>query len=380
MKAPICEQTMFAMAERATSEELHAQISLAANASPIPRMLDSIMDMALLLNRHRQIVFCNSVVVETFGLTQRDAIYGLRPGEAIGCINARRHNGGCGTAEHCMVCGAVNAILAALDGRQHEAECRILQNGGDAINLDVKATPFRLASEGLILLAMRDTSEQVRHQVMERMFHHDILNTACGIKLLSAQKTWSRRANNAFENIHKGITRLINEIQFQQDMNAAENGRLVITQSPIRIADLIEELVEAWKPLAAIHHCHIQPCCHTADISINTDKRLLARIISNMLKNAIEASKEGEIVAVTVSSGRDHLSVSVSNKAVIPKEHQLQIFQRSFSTKGHGRGIGTYSMKLLTEKYMGGSIGFTSEEMQGTVFPITLPLGGPLKA
>jgi sensor histidine kinase regulating citrate/malate metabolism len=52
----------------------------------------------------------------------------------------------------------------------------------------------------------------------------------------------------------------------------------------------------------------------------------------------------------------------------MPPEVQLQIFQRSFSTKGKGRGVGTYSMKLLTERYLGGKLAFTSAAGEGTTF------------
>lgn len=57
----------------------------------------------------------------------------------------------------------------------------------------------------------------------------------------------------------------------------------------------------------------------------------------------------------------------------MPDEVKLQIFQRSFSTKGRGRGIGTYSIKLFTEKYLEGKVSFTSKEGEGTVFTVELP-------
>ena len=59
---------------------------------------------------------------------------------------------------------------------------------------------------------------------------------------------------------------------------------------------------------------------------------------------------------------------------VIPPDDQLQIFQRSFSTKGRGRGLGTYSIRLLGEAYLGGAVSFTSTQRTGTTFRIELPL------
>lgn len=54
---------------------------------------------------------------------------------------------------------------------------------------------------------------------------------------------------------------------------------------------------------------------------------------------------------------------------------RLQIFNRSFSTKSTGRGLGTYSMKYLTEKYLRGEMSFTSVEGEGTTFLARYPLG-----
>jgi sensor histidine kinase regulating citrate/malate metabolism len=64
----------------------------------------------------------------------------------------------------------------------------------------------------------------------------------------------------------------------------------------------------------------------------------------------------------------------VSNSAVMTKEIKSQIFQRSFSTKGVGRGIGTYSIKLFTENYLGAKVSFSTEKRKGTIFNIELPL------
>jgi sensor histidine kinase regulating citrate/malate metabolism len=64
----------------------------------------------------------------------------------------------------------------------------------------------------------------------------------------------------------------------------------------------------------------------------------------------------------------------VYNKTYIPEEIQMQIFQRSFSSKGADRGLGTYSIKLLTERYLEGKVYFTSSEKEGTKFFIELPV------
>jgi signal transduction histidine kinase len=49
------------------------------------------------------------------------------------------------------------------------------------------------------------------------------------------------------------------------------------------------------------------------------------------------------------------------------------MFQRSFSTKGAGRGLGSYSVKLLSERYLNGKVSFTSSEDEGTTFIARYP-------
>jgi signal transduction histidine kinase len=107
---------------------------------------------------------------------------------------------------------------------------------------------------------------------------------------------------------------------------------------------------------------------------INADETLLSRVLGNMLKNALEASNPGEEVSVGVSEEAGRAVFSVNNPAVMPKEVKLQVFNRSFSTKGTGRGLGTYSIKLIGERYLKGETGFTSEPGVGTTFTLKLPL------
>jgi sensor histidine kinase regulating citrate/malate metabolism len=78
-------------------------------------------------------------------------------------------------------------------------------------------------------------------------------------------------------------------------------------------------------------------------------------------------------VTVGCRPAAGRIEFSVHNPAVIPRPAQLQIFQRSFSTKGCGRGLGTYSMRLLSG-YLQGEVFFTSCEGEGTIFRASYPL------
>ena len=74
----------------------------------------------------------------------------------------------------------------------------------------------------------------------------------------------------------------------------------------------------------------------------------------------------------------DEVLFSVHNEQVMPEDVQIQIFQRSFTTKGQpGRGVGTYSMKLFGERYLGGRVSFVSRTPDGTTFTLVLPKRNP---
>ena len=102
---------------------------------------------------------------------------------------------------------------------------------------------------------------------------------------------------------------------------------------------------------------------------------LLVRSLGNLIKNALEATDiDG---SVNVFSEKDDTSIrfSVFNDKVIPDNIQLQIFQRSFSTKAKSAGgTGTYCVKLLVEQYLNGKVYFKSNNEIGTIFTLEIPL------
>jgi sensor histidine kinase regulating citrate/malate metabolism len=101
---------------------------------------------------------------------------------------------------------------------------------------------------------------------------------------------------------------------------------------------------------------------------------LLRHILTNILKNAFEATSNGETIEIGLDqvSNYKFITIWVQNPGYIPREVQLQIFYRFFSTKGANRGIGTYAMKLMA-KTLGGDVTFTSDINKGTTFMVKIP-------
>ena len=101
-----------------------------------------------------------------------------------------------------------------------------------------------------------------------------------------------------------------------------------------------------------------------------TDPTILKRILVNLAKNALEAIGVGATVTIWAERAGEEVMFAVRNPGTLPEEVRHQLFHRSFSTKGDGRGIGTYSVKLLGERYLRGRVEFRSGDAEGTVFMI----------
>jgi len=374
------ETTFFAPAGRADELHLSQQHQAILNASFITSVLNSVTDMTLVLNEQRQIVAANRQLLDAFGVPDLLALVGMRPGEALSCIHSTEGPDGCGTSETCSACGAVLTILASQEtGQQADGECRITitNNNGTALDLEVKATPLDVAGVTFTLFAIKDIGPDKRRQVLERTFFHDILNTIGGIRGIADMLADSDGLPPETEAEYKGLMvdlsdNLVEEIDQQRRLLAAELGVYI---SEVKDTDLREMLEEVCK----LYGNHVRTPDRTVILNnsqncvVKTDRPMLRRVVGNMVLNALEAVPAGETVRVSVDVGGGEVCIKVTNQGEIPKDVQLRMFKRSFSTKGAtGRGIGTYSMKLFGERYLGGTVGFHCGNGE-TEFFIKLP-------
>jgi signal transduction histidine kinase len=377
-RAPIA--TDFAPAERATPHTLKNQSQLMKHDNILTQVADSVSSLVVILNKERQIVYGNKTFLDMLGSTASESLIGKRPGEAINCMHSSQSEGGCGTTQFCSVCGAVNAILEAQQGTQATKECRIITNENEAMDLKVTATPYYLNGEQYIFFAIADISNEKRRQTLERVFFHDILNSAGGISglssimpLISDMDEMTKTA----EIINRAASFLVDEINSQQMLTIAESGDLVLSFSQIESLNILKELGELYSQHEVIRDKFLSIDKNAVSGQAITDVVLLRRVLGNMVKNALEASPSGGKVILSCSQKEDAIRFTVHNEVYMPREIQFQLFKRSFSTKGVGRGIGTYSMKLFGEKYLKGEVGFESTENDGTTFFIEIPMVHP---
>ena len=366
-------QTDFASAQRAEADEVAAMSRTIMALGLMTHVLEAVNDLVLVLNEHRQIVFANRNFLALLGTKDLDVVLGMRPGESVGCSVAKCSPGGCGTGKGCSTCGAVNAILSALKGLDDSRECRILRDGADALDLMVRTSPFEDDGQRFVICSVSDISDSKRRRALERIFFHDVLNTAGGVTMLAQRVADGNEKPDDRLRLHELVSMMADDIQAQRDLMAAESSELLVRAEPFSTLELLQNLTRLYfnSPVCKDRWLNLEEC---PDVTLNSDRRLVARVIGNLLKNALEASPVNGVVDVSIAAGDGGVEFSVRNPGVIPPDVQLQLFQRSFSTKGAGRGLGTYSVKLLTERYLGGRVWLNSNPDDGTVFHVWYPM------
>jgi nitrogen fixation/metabolism regulation signal transduction histidine kinase len=374
----------FAPAERAPKEEVRRSFTALKSQLPYDAILDLIPDISLIVNDRRQVLFANSAALSALGL-ELSEVLGERPGEALDCVHASETPGGCGSSESCRVCGAASAILEAFESRKKiSRECRITAHeagGSKCLDALVTAAPIDSAMGKFAVVTLQDIGDRKRREVLERLFFHDLMNGLSSLQsciCLIRSEFGSRGGEHDYlSRLTTAMERVIDEVSQQRDILTMENGDLKAEIREIDATKIAKDVIRLCEIADYAKGKRLTLHDGRADRFALSDPVILRRVMLNMLKNALEASGPGEEVRLELKDAGAGVAVSVHNPGYIPPESQLQVFQRSFSTKGKGRGLGTYSMKILTEEYLGGKIDFDSDEEGGTTFRLTLPKERP---
>lgn len=364
-----------------TPETLRRQREAFLGDASACALLDAMPGPAIVLNEDRAVVIVNQHMQRALGASLVQIADGPLPGAVLACVHAAEAPRGCGSTAACALCGANRAILECMRTHGHTTEeCRIVtESGAESSALDVRAHAsfVQIGGEKFLVLALEDISSEKRRQVLERTFFHDLLNACGGVQglaeLLNEPDNDAASEAELKQDLQRLSHQIIDQIASQRQMLAAERGQLAVAPEAVRLDEFLEEM-------AATYRHHAVSATRTIEIegdvpeTVRTDRALLARVVSNLVKNALEATPRGGCVRIRAERGPHETRIAVHNPGCMPHHVKLQVFQRSFSTKGgEGRGVGTYSVRMFTEQYLGGRVRFESTEGAGTTFEVTIP-------
>ena len=346
------------------------------------KLLNAFPVLAMVLDEECRIVFANQALLDFAGAAEQERVRGLRPGAVLGCVHAEEPPDGCTTTESCVVCGGRNAITSARMGGAAGEPYRLRRRtaqGEEALDLHVWSSPMEWEGQHRTLLCALDVGDKLRRNALEHSMCREALGLAGSIGRLAGSLERSQTSDQQQATV-RAIAALAGELtevlESHSDLAAAERGDLEVRRAAIQSLELLRELVRSRAARSGAPGKLVAIDPGAEEFTFWSDPALVRRVVGHLLENAVEACAVGE----TVTAGCRHVEGAaefwVHNPGAMPREVQLQVFQRSFSTKGPGRGLGTYMMRLLSERYLGGRVEFRSAPETGTVFTARYPVAG----
>ncbi|MEZ4389068.1 MAG: sensor histidine kinase [Candidatus Krumholzibacteriia bacterium] len=230
-----------------------------------------------------------------------------------------------------------------------------------------------------MLVFLQDVTLNRLQAELSRVFFHDVANLVQALQGACDMLPDASPGERAVLTKRAGslVRRLAREITIQRALADTDGTTIPVHMTTLAAVAVLDEvrLRFADHPLAFGKILAVTP--PDADWHVVSDRSLLVRVLGNMVANALEATRRGGTVHLWCQRTGGRIRFCVHNDGAMPRDVALRVFQRRFTTKdGLGRGLGTFAMKLLGERHLGGTVDFESDPTTGTVFRIALPSGG----
>ncbi len=174
-------------------------------------------------------------------------------------------------------------------------------------------------------------------------------------------------------NVAEGIEQAAVYLRSIQDRPFGAAGRM----ARFDVASLTRSCVTLERPLARRHGVVLQSQTSVDSLYLYGDSGALYQVLTNLIRNAVDASRPKSAVLISLDRIGEILSLAVRDTGLgIGPEHLPRIFDRGFTTKppGKGSGIGLAVVKEITEAMFGGTVRVESRVGTGTTFTLLLPI------
>ena len=238
-------------------------------------------------------------------------------------------------------------------------------------------TQAMLKDKHVRIIALSDVSHELSNQEVDswikliRVLTHEIMNTITPVTSLSetllTRVTEDKDLKQGLGTIHKTGTELLAFVNNYR--------RFTHVPQPQPALFYVEPFLER---MALLCNHEVEISVTPKDLLVYADESLLSHVVTNLLKNAVEAFKEkGKLSFIRLqayANAQESIIIDVSNNAgLIPEDVASHIFIPFFTTKPEGSGIGL-SLSRQIMRVSGGSLSLHQDKAQGiTTFRIIIP-------
>ncbi|XLS31047.1 sensor histidine kinase [Flavobacteriaceae bacterium M23B6Z8] len=214
--------------------------------------------------------------------------------------------------------------------------------------------------------AWREMAKQVAHEIKNPL-------TPMRLSVQSFQRKFDPSDPDVTKKLNEYTHTLIQQIDTMSNIASAFSN---FAKMPAQQNETLNVVKVVKLALDIFSERYISFIAEEEEIIAKLDRTQLIRVITNLVKNAIQAIDEsGEPkIVVSVASNKDVVEITVAdNGKGIQEEFRDKIFEPKFTTKSSGMGLGLGMVKNIVETYKG-NINFTSQTGKGTVFVVTFPI------
>ncbi len=238
-------------------------------------------------------------------------------------------------------------------------------------------TQAMLKDKHVRIIALSDVSHELSNQEVDswikliRVLTHEIMNTITPVTSLSetllTRVTEDKDLKQGLETIHKTGTELLAFVNNYR--------RFTHVPQPQPALFYVEPFLER---MAMLCNQEVEIEVSPKDLLVYADESLLSHVVTNLLKNAVEAFNGQEKLSFirlhAYANVQESIIIDVSNNAgLIPEDVASHIFIPFFTTKPEGSGIGL-SLSRQIMRVSGGSLSLLQDKAQGiTTFRIIIP-------
>ncbi|MDP4180442.1 MAG: HAMP domain-containing sensor histidine kinase [Bacillota bacterium] len=178
-----------------------------------------------------------------------------------------------------------------------------------------------------------------------------------------SDKEFKNKQKSTIEILHRSVNRLL---EISSKIND-QTKDVKLYDSPISLYRVVEEALSQAYPLLQSKQIKVS-VIFSYNVTILGDAFHLREVISNIIRNAVEAMDIDGVLTIELLRYKKHVTLSIKDTGVgIPKECLNLVMEPFFSTKEHGLNFGlglTYCYNIMQKH--GGSIDIDVVEGEGT--------------
>ncbi|WP_245891659.1 ATP-binding protein [Flavobacterium faecale] len=215
--------------------------------------------------------------------------------------------------------------------------------------------------------AWREMAKQVAHEIKNPL-------TPMRLTVQSFERKFNPNDPEIYQKMKDYSDTLIQQID---TMSAVASAFSNFASMPAQQNETLNVVDVVELTLDIFNEDHIVFNAESPEIISKIDRTQLIRIITNLVKNAIQSipnEQENKTVTVGIRRENDQVLITVQDCGIgIKPEDSSRIFEPKFTTKSSGMGLGLSIIKNIIENYKG-TIIFESTYGQGTLFTVSLPI------